>query len=487
MNYSVAVTTEVQRQAQSHLLRTDHQEDLCFALWSPSEARSRHTALIRELVLPQQGDRMVHGNASFAPQYFERAVGLAAQSGAGLAFMHSHLGPGWQGMSPDDVAAEQSHAASSKGATGLPLVGMTLGTDGTWSARFWEKVAPRKYERCWCESIRVVGDKFGITFNDSLLPAPHSEPRLVRTVSAWGEEVQSNISRLKIGIAGAGSVGSIVAEILARTGFSKILLLDFDAVETINLDRLLHATRRDVGSSKVSVLARALRRSATASSFAIEPSELSVTEEAGFRAALDCDILFSCVDRPWPRHVLNFIAYAHLIPVVDGGVLVKVNKSGKMKHADVRAHVAVPARRCLQCLKQYDPGDVSTEREGYLDNPEYIKSLAPDHPLKKKENVFAFANIAASMEVSQLLSMLVAPSGIGNTGAQLYHFVTGEIDVEREWECKQNCFFREIIAKGDRTGIEVTAKHIAAELARKRRSLFSSKATRLGRRIGLWK
>jgi molybdopterin-synthase adenylyltransferase len=81
------------------------------------------------------------------------------------------------------VAAETGLAPAVKGATGLPLVGLTLGTDGALSARFWEKQAARRYERRWCESVRVSGDCLRVTYGDSLLP-PQIGPELTRTVSA---------------------------------------------------------------------------------------------------------------------------------------------------------------------------------------------------------------------------------------------------------------------------------------------------------------
>ncbi len=309
-----------------------------------------------------------------------------------------------------------------------------------------------------------------VTYNDLLLPPPQQGPELTRTVSAWGPLKQADLSRLHIGVVGAGSVGCIVAEALARMGISRITLIDFDAVEQVNLDRLLHATSSDIGRAKVKVLSDAIKRSATASPFFVTASEHSVVEEMGFQGALDCDILFSCVDRPWARFALNLIAYAHLIPVVDGGIAITARPTRGLRHCSIRAHLAAPGRRCLECLGQYKAEHVAVERDGLLDDPNYIRGLPDDHLLKCRENVFAFSNMAASLELMQMISMVIAPSGMANRGAQIYHFVTGTLDKEEKVACDDRCFLRSVIANGGHAGVSAVGRHQVAELREGRTS-----------------
>ena len=454
---STAMTMALNQVAREHLLCRDRQEDLCFALWHPSRGRSRNTALISRLILPGNKDRNVHGNASFEPVFFQRSLTEATTDGAGLALMHSHpLGSRWQGMSGDDIATERSLAAAVFGATRMPFVGLTLAGDGSWSARFWERNAPRTYMRHDCTTVRIVGDRLSVTYMDGLAPPPKSNEEQVRTVSAWGEQSQADLVRLRVGIVGLGSVGGMIAEALARTGFENITLIDFDHVERHNLDRLLFATRNDVGRLKVAVEAEHLSVRATAESFHLHPFAAAVYEENGFRAALDSDVIFSCVDRPWGRYVLNLIAFAHLIPVIDGGIGVRTNRFGKLVAADWRAHTATIGRRCLQCHGQYDPGLVQAEREGFLDDPTYIEGLQKDHPLKARENVFAFSMSCASMQMLQMLALTIAPLNLSNPGSQLYHFVGSHMEAPEFLPCNPECQFPEFTALGDACGIDVT-------------------------------
>ncbi|MET8682224.1 ThiF family adenylyltransferase [Streptomyces sp. NPDC004647] len=472
-HFSAAMTTEVAHRLEEHLQRADGQEDCCFLLWRPSSGAHRTTALVTELVLPEDGERILHGTVDFTSAYFLRAAGIAAEHGYGLGFIHSHpAGRGWQRLNDIDDAAEEAFAAQTQVLTGRPLLGMTFaGTDASYGARIWQRHVARRYTSTEAETVRVVGERLAVTFNDRLVPVPPASNTQQRTVSAWGSKTQSDLARLHVGVIGTGSVGMLVVEALARTGIQCLSLFDFDTVEHVNLDRLLQATARDaqLHRAKVYLAARAARRAATAASIRVTPYEMSVVEPDGFAAAADCDVLFSCVDRPWPRAVLNFLAYAHLIPVVDAGVAVDA-RGGRLRGAEWRAHIAAPGRACLECLRQYDPAQVTAERDGSLDNPAYIRDLPETHPMRRNENVFVFSAAAASAQLIQFLTMTTAPGGNADTGAHLYHLATGTLD-RRQDGCNTGCLYDTALRPlGDDANISMTGQHHAAEQTRTARS-----------------
>ena len=67
------------------------------------------------------------------------------------------------------------------------------------------------------------------------------------------------IRRTKIGIAGAGGLGSNCAQLLVRSGFIDFVLVDFDHVENSNLNRQFYFEDQ-IGQAKVNALAHNLRR-----------------------------------------------------------------------------------------------------------------------------------------------------------------------------------------------------------------------------------
>ena len=452
MRLQVAFTDEANSTASDHLLqhyrRDVLQEDLCFALWRPSTGDSRSTALIDQILLPEANERSLHGNASFHPAYVGRVVRIAMERRAGLAFMHSHPSPGWQGMSSADVEAERDVLAYPAGATDLPLLGLTIGIDGYWSARLWKR-QKREMRRKWCDSVRIVGPQsYRVDFNDKLCPAAARRNILKRTFDTWGQESQDTISRLRVGIVGLGSVGCLVAEAIARIGVSEAVLIDPDKVEQHNLDRLLYGTIRDIGQLKVGIAARAMRRHATAKKIRIATFPISVHKNEAYKAALDCDIIFSCVDRPVARDVLNYIAQAHLIPVIDGGIAVETDQeTGKLFSAHWRAHLVTPYHQCMRCNGQYNTSAVVLELDGSLDDPAYVINL-PSEQRQANQNVFPFSLSVAAMEVNLMLRYILASDWWPQVQQQDYQFVTGKTRVINS-HCHPNCSFPQRRAQGD--------------------------------------
>jgi len=116
-------------------------------------------------------------------------------------------------LNATDLRAEASVANLAREVTGLPLVGMTLATgDGSWSSRVWDDGHGREVGHTLCETVRVIGSRLRTTFNDELRPPPAPQSTQGRTIHAWGEQVQADLARLRVLVAGAGSVGLYIVE-----------------------------------------------------------------------------------------------------------------------------------------------------------------------------------------------------------------------------------------------------------------------------------
>jgi sulfur carrier protein ThiS adenylyltransferase len=113
-------------------------------------------------------------------------------------------------------------------------------------------------------------------------------------IKKLGEDDFRKLQRVKIGLAGAGGLGSNCALNLVRAGFSRFTIVDFDVVTEANLDRQFYFLNQ-VGISKVDALKENLIR--------INP-DLDIDtrreriEQHNIKALFkDCDIFVECFDK----------------------------------------------------------------------------------------------------------------------------------------------------------------------------------------------
>jgi len=235
------------------------------------------------------------------------------------------------------------------------------------------------------------------------------------------------------------------------------------------------ATRRDHNPSE-----RALNPSRH-TQFQRAPStgyDLSICEPRGQHAALDYDVIFSCVDRPWARAVLNQLAYSDLIPVIDGGLAIEPLPGRGMRNATWRAHVITPGRPCLQCNGQITGAQVARDRAGLFDDATYIKTAGLNEP--SRENVSLLAPSVTASMLSQFVNLIVAPGGLGVPNPLRFSLSTHTLE-HMTAETLPGCAYERATASGDQR-TTLTKQHPAADATRHTRNANARTArVRLGR------
>ena len=126
--------------------------------------------------------------------------------------------------------------------------------------RLWND--PNSHEKL--RELVVVGEKLSFLPLNGAAEPPPPPPEAIfdRGLALSGAGALSRLSKMKVAVVGASGTGSLVCELLARAGCKRVMVIDDDIAKDVNLNRILHATSRDVlhRAPKVNVLKRAIER-----------------------------------------------------------------------------------------------------------------------------------------------------------------------------------------------------------------------------------
>lgn len=229
-------------------------------------------------------------------------------------------------------------------------------------------------------------------------------------------------------------------------------IVDDDTLDTpSNVRRVVGSTAADLHATappaKVDVVGRHLEQLGLA--VPIHRVKGDVREQHTFRALLDTDIVICATDTHGSRAVLNDLAAAYLLPVIDVGV-----QAGGRKNAGLAALVAeiavlTPVTPCLWCRQRISADVIRAEnlpaeqrerlvREGYL-----VGGVGEPAP-----SVMALTALGAGLATCALLALLssegdVCPPGYWVDG------LMGDASETHPTEPLPTCRCRTRIAAGD--------------------------------------
>lgn len=275
-------------------------------------------------------------SSGWAPQMI-----AIADDGDIPVFVHTHPGVP-TAFSAHDDAVDRTISAEISRITGIDTVASIViaGDAGRMHVvgRRTTRGRPRDPE-----PIRVAGPVPKLRLSSGRVDA---NPTFDRQDRAYGAEGRRALRELSIGIVGAGGTGSAVHELVFRLGAGRVVSIDDDVVTEATPTRGYGSGVRDLGRPKVEVMARLNEDIGLGT--AHDALQLNVRSSAAEDALATCDVVFGCTDNHSSRITLNRLAYYHLVPIIDLGVLVSPNPDGDLQ-VNARVTLIAPGAPCLIC------------------------------------------------------------------------------------------------------------------------------------------
>lgn len=321
------------------------------------------------------------------------AIARADRNDESLILVHSHpTGVANFSKADDDADSELFRVANARAPSGPhasmiligesepTLIARTIGLDGEF-----EEVP----------AITVVGDKivlFGKRFGGDFEP----EPWASRQVAAFGPRVQQILSKLTIGVIGAGGTGSAVIEQLCRLGVGRVLIIDKEPLSESNVTRVHGSGVAQAGSPKTQIARDHARFIGLGTE--VEPLQGNLATQQIASKAKECDFLFGCTDDHEGRAILNRVAVYYNLPALDMAVLID-STDGTIREITGRVTYLRPGTACLLCRGRINADRIAAEATKRTNPDEYEHrrqdGYAPELEMEDPAVVMFTTHIAA--------------------------------------------------------------------------------------------
>ncbi|MEM9057085.1 MAG: HesA/MoeB/ThiF family protein, partial [Pseudomonadota bacterium] len=171
---------------------------------------------------------------------------------------------------------------------------------------------------------------------------PHSRYHRQTLLPAIGKDGQRRLAKASALVMGCGALGAFAAELLARAGVGRLIIVDRDIVELTNLQRQVLFDERDAaaGLPKAEAARRRLAHVNAEVDVAAIVDDLNPATIA--RIARGADVLVDGLDNFETRFLANDFAVKHGLPYVYGGAI----GTAGMAFPVVPTHGGA----CLRCL-----------------------------------------------------------------------------------------------------------------------------------------
>jgi molybdopterin/thiamine biosynthesis adenylyltransferase len=252
-------------------------------------------------------------------------------------------------------------------------------------------------------------------------------------ILAIGLAAEAQLATASVAVIGVCGGGSHVCEQLAHMGIGRIVPIDHDVVEDVNLGRMVGSTPHDVDITlKTDAMLRLI--GSIDPGISVEPVPYEFPAPETITILKTVDIVVACVDSFLVREQINTFCRRHHILLIDIGLGIHT-KDQKLISASGQLTVVTPDSACLRCGPLLSDEVLDRERSerppGYDKNPD-----APGDP-----QVVSMNGVLASEAANTVLDMITGySSGRRRAGWWQYNGRTGAMTpasepVRRRPEC----------------------------------------------------